>query len=772
MQERVDVLAAAAQGDIATFGRLATQFRFYAPNMLQITDKQTRIRKPFVFNAAQTLLDEQVEKIRAEVGYVRAIIVKGRQQGCCLGPKTRVLTADLRWRPIGELRVGDEVVATDEDARGQIRGRKLRTATVEAVMRTVRPAFRLTLADGREVVTSDLHRWLTKKSQDGWAWRSVRGGKGSITAGTCLRSITTPWGEPDADDGWFGGMIDGEGSMDQSPSRVGVRLAIHQVAGPVHERLKAHCEQRGFPYHVVTDGGERRTKLGLRPVHALNIASIGAMFRVLGLSRPTRFEGRRWWEGKALPKNGAIEVVSIEALGEQPVIDIQTSCATFIAEGFVSHNSTYITGRGYQHTTMNRNHNTSVIAHLDDATLNLFRMVQEYHENAPFKPTLNVDRGNKMRFGSLNSQYMLSTARSKGAGRSSNIQYFHGSEVAFWPNLTDNMAAIGQALALAPGTEAYLETTAQGRNEFYAMAMSAVKGDSDYRCVFIPWFLQPEYARDDIDSLDMDGDEWEYMDTYGLSMKQMRWRQGKIASDFSGDATLFDQEYPASLARAFSRTGTAEPFILPSVVERSRKRDRTAETQGREILGVDPSQGRRKNDRFAIIGRNAVRVTFKKALKTTNDDTMLAAEQIARIVHERNPIAVFVDRLGLGAGVCDRLSELLEGNATKVIGVKASEFSLDEQYNNKRTEMWGGMRAWATDADLLDDDEIEADLTGPGYRFMSGKYLLESKESMVKRKLPSPDFGDALAHTFYVPIELIEGRSREDLRSGLSHLLV
>ena len=438
--------------------------------------------------------------------------------------------------------------------------------------------------------------------------------------------------------------------------------------------------------------------------------------------------------------------------------------------------STYVTGRGYHRTSLTPNFNTFILTHEIPATQNLFAMVQAYHDGCPLKPVVGQDRNNKLTFSLLNSSYSLATARTRSAGRSLSIQFFHGSECSFWPAIKDNLAAIGQALPLAPGTEAFLETTANGQNEFHGIAMAAVKGESDYELTFIPWFLQLEYARDFAPEFpaQLDDDDWAYMETYGLSLRQMAWRAAKIRTDFSGDASLFDQEYPASLARAFSRTATQSPFILPVVVEAARKRDRSGEqNQGAEILGVDPSQGRNKNDRFAVIGRNRVRQTFKATLRTTNDDTMAAAAQIADIVVKRKPLAVFIDRLGLGAGVCDRLSELLEGSATRVIGVKASETSTDDQYFNKRTEMWGKERDWIADADIFDDNEIEADMTGPSFGFRGeGRMLLEPKEKMVKRGLPSPDFGDALAHTFYVPIELTANRSREDLRSGLSNWML
>jgi DNA repair photolyase len=88
----------------------------------------------------------------------------------CVAGSTRVLLADGRSRPIAELRVGDAVLGTALAARpGQPR-RYVRT-TVLAHWSTTKPAVRLTLADGTEVVASGEHRFLTEHG-----WRHVSGG--------------------------------------------------------------------------------------------------------------------------------------------------------------------------------------------------------------------------------------------------------------------------------------------------------------------------------------------------------------------------------------------------------------------------------------------------------------------------------------------------------------------------------------------------------------------------------------------------------------------
>ena len=67
--------------------------------------------------------------------------------GCdhCLDPDTPVLLADLSWRPIGELGVGDELVAfTDNPAHGQ--DRIFERARVLEVWRVSKPAVEVSAA--------------------------------------------------------------------------------------------------------------------------------------------------------------------------------------------------------------------------------------------------------------------------------------------------------------------------------------------------------------------------------------------------------------------------------------------------------------------------------------------------------------------------------------------------------------------------------------------------------------------------------------------------
>ena len=62
--------------------RLDSEFPFFAKHVLKIRDKETGTITPFSFNSAQLYLHREIEKQLADIGKVRILIVKGRQQGC------------------------------------------------------------------------------------------------------------------------------------------------------------------------------------------------------------------------------------------------------------------------------------------------------------------------------------------------------------------------------------------------------------------------------------------------------------------------------------------------------------------------------------------------------------------------------------------------------------------------------------------------------------------------------------------------------------------
>lgn len=67
--------------ELKTRLRLRDDFGFYAKHCLKIRTKEGSV-KPFELNHAQLFLHRCIEKQKAETGRIRALVLKGRQQGC------------------------------------------------------------------------------------------------------------------------------------------------------------------------------------------------------------------------------------------------------------------------------------------------------------------------------------------------------------------------------------------------------------------------------------------------------------------------------------------------------------------------------------------------------------------------------------------------------------------------------------------------------------------------------------------------------------------
>lgn len=118
----------------------------------------------------------------------------------------------------------------------------------------------------------------------------------------------------------------------------------------------------------------------------------------------------------------------------------------------------------------------------------------------------------------------------------------------------------------------------------------------------------------------------------------------------------------------------------------------------------------------------------------------------------RYPIAaMFVDS-AFGSPIVERLHTL---GYEQVQEINFGGKSPDMHFANMRAYMWAkGMKEWLERGSLAKDDaKIEIDLTGPGFHLdKSNRMVLESKDEMKRRGVPSPDDGDAFALTFAAPV--------------------
>lgn len=192
-------------------------------------------------------------------------------------------------------------------------------------------------------------------------------------------------------------------------------------------------------------------------------------------------------------------------------------------------------------------------------------------------------------------------------------------------------------------------------------------------------------------------------------------------------------------------------FISAKLVERARKAKITPNKFDEIIMGVDVA--RYGDDKTVIAIRRGRDAYNEPWLTYSKLDTMETAARVAFEYDRIKPHALFVDETGVGAGVVDRLRQL--GYPVRAVNFGSKPDNLTEaKVANKRAEMWARMREWLRgEVGIPNDDQLEAELTAVEYKHdANNAILLEKKEDMKKRGLPSPDMADALALTFAYPV--------------------
>lgn len=424
--------------------------------------------------------------------------------------------------------------------------------------------------------------------------------------------------------------------------------------------------------------------------------------------------------------------------------------------------STYVAARYYRKTSLFKGVNTFILSHEQGSSDKLFEMVDRFQRNNPLAPHVGAANAKELIFDKLDSSYTVATAGSKGAGRGSTIQLFHGSEVAYWLNAPAHFSASVQAIPLLPGTEIILESTSAGAGgEFYERCLDAEAGRGDYQLIFLPWFLSDaaEYQRAPPPGFELsqeaqDGafSEQEYADIYKVSLAQMCWRRGKIAE--MRDPAAFCREYPAAPGEAWTAPVGMEPFIDSQNVIRARKRT-GIQAVGPLILGVDPASN--GGDRFAVAARRGNVVLWVEYRNKI--DSLEGTAWVQSLIDKLNPARVCIDAGNIGQAIITNLKSLGPRYVNLVRGVNFGGTAQAKLAmpkipgpGNRRAEMWQRMQDWLNQPEpvkLPDLEPLQTDITAPKLvPKLNNDFLLESKVDMKKRGVRSPDLADSVALTF------------------------
>lgn len=260
---------------------------------------------------------------------------------------------------------------------------------------------------------------------------------------------------------------------------------------------------------------------------------------------------------------------------------IITDISIVILKGRQQGFTTVVTALQLAYSITHKNFQGFTLADKSDNTEAIFQNKAKFpYGQLPdvLKPTEKFNNRRQLLFEKLNSSWAVDTA-TKNVGRSRTVNFFHGSECAFWE---DGIAFVQGALgeAFTQNCIKIYESTANGFNDYQKMWDSGVH----INC-FYEWWKTKEYrvrfAGKDVresflNAIDTKKDWiWERLrwlrDTKQLEPEQLYWYWNKYEKYLDKD--LIKQEYPCTPHEAFLLSGknVFDTAIILDRLERLQK---------------------------------------------------------------------------------------------------------------------------------------------------------------------------------------------------------
>jgi len=272
------------------------------------------------------------------------------------------------------------------------------------------------------------------------------------------------------------------------------------------------------------------------------------------------------------------------------------------------------------------------------------------------------------------------------------------------------------------------------------------------------------------------------LETKSITVGNPTRRDGQFYRIFNQDAEFYKQltmpvlgstiapaDYAPRMARKYGAdsniyrvrvlgefpTSDEDSYIPLWLAEAARDRDILPQTNYDKVMGIDVARSLER-DRTVFALRQGDQFLPYKVLRTK--DLMKVVRLACELANLHKPKSIFIDVIGAGAGVHDRMREL----GYPVIAVNVAEtisMEFPEQYVRLRDELWGKYRLWLESGRGKIWDNADGDLVGEStsvkYKFTeTGKIKIESKDELRARLpgLGSPDIADSHIMTFAMPI--------------------
>jgi hypothetical protein len=318
--------------------------------------------------------------------------------------------------------------------------------------------------------------------------------------------------------------------------------------------------------------------------------------------RDFRWYSEKCW--KLADKSGAVVPFRLNAV--QTIVD--NACRRMMDElGFIWLNilklrqggiTTYCTGLA-THTVMTRACTALTLAHDDKLPPVWLSRCKSWRDQTPeaLQPHIGTTQRNELSFDKMPSRYYVGSAAGGFPGMGDTIRFLHLSEVGSWDKAPVHVDPDKVLYDLKPalptgemqrGTVVIRESTGKMKGDWWHRAwMAGKEKGSEFRNVFLPWFLQEEYrshrlAPEVIGLSDYEKRLVRYAKSeFGVDLdnSQLAWRRNEIRQDpYYGNEAEWGCRYPAYEEEAFLSTG--QPIYTAAQVQSAKDTIREPEWKG------------------------------------------------------------------------------------------------------------------------------------------------------------------------------------------------
>jgi predicted phage terminase large subunit-like protein len=255
--------------------------------------------------------------------------------GYCTPYEAPILMSDLSLKPIGEVKIGDEVVGFTGPGTKQNKCKLIKTI-VKDISVSKQKTIKLHMRSGRVIRCTPNHKWANRR----WDYRTPK--VGNMLRGVCLSSLPDLSSEEEIrKSGWLSGFFDADGSF-STKGQISFSQS-NERNKYICDVLEEHLRFFGFDYSRGEFKSVDKTKWSNRfHYYVKTWDRMAVIQKFLHIVKPTKWKQRII--DSVLNRNGSVTrkrdfIKEIEEYEEETVYGLTTETGNYIVWGYASSNS-------------------------------------------------------------------------------------------------------------------------------------------------------------------------------------------------------------------------------------------------------------------------------------------------------------------------------------------------------------------------------------------------------------------------------------------------